>query len=361
MQDQQQRDHELAVQMAEVERILPAVPGRNSAPQQVVAPPGGAPPAPTPAGPYSAWNNSLCGEGKRYSSKCGCCTFCFLFILCVLLLVIILPLSVVRVSYDAYGLPKRRSTAVVLSGPGDLWDNGPHWAGPDFTYQSIPSRIQMENIEMAPFVKGSGNELPVKFQIFWRQDPDFMDTNFLRFGDHSAVRTRLTTQLEVAVKGLSASTFTLNDYISNLEVVRQGYIKAIQSAIEGTGIGIIIHGLYFTHVTLPSQVVESSLQSAILSEDEVIKVIEGKAILTRAETTMLTKYIQSQTKLMNTQGTAESAAIVAVAKAEAAARISGAEGLGLAKFFDALNVTALSQKAAWQKYLAILRKKDATP
>lgn len=348
------KDADLALSLAEMEMISPP-----AAPPGGAVPPPGAAPAARVSGPYSAWNNALCGPGKRYSSQCGCRSACVGMLILLFGLVVILPLSVVHVKIDEYGLPKRRTTSVVLSdSPSDVWKNGPQWAGPDWGYQEIPARVEMEKIIMEPFVKGSGNELPVQFQLFWRQDPAFIHTNFRRFGDHTAVRTRLVTQLEVAVKGLSASTFTQTDYVVNLEKVRQGYIDVIKSTLNRENIGVIIHGLYFIKVELPDQVIQSSLQSAILTESEVIKRIEGQSILTRAETAKMVREIQAQTKLLETQGTAESAAIVKVAEAEAAAIISGAEGRGLARFFGALNVTSLESKAKWQRYLAILRKTD---
>jgi predicted small secreted protein len=36
--------------------------------------------------------------------------------------------------------------------------------GPDFGQQIIPSRIEMEDIDLSPFVKNSGNELPLNFR-----------------------------------------------------------------------------------------------------------------------------------------------------------------------------------------------------
>lgn len=322
----------------------------------VAVPPGGAAAARPPASQYSGWNFGPCGPAKQFSSKCGCQTFFCCLCFFVFMLLILVPMSVVRVAVSDYALPKRRSTSTVLTGPNDLWENGEHWVGPDFVTQVVPSRITVESMDLAPFVKNSGNELPVKFKFFWRQTPSKIHSNFIRFGDHLAVSTRLRTQLEVAVKGVSASSFELNDYIVDIAKVRKGYIYAISEALKNIKLDIEIHGLYFTQVQLPDQVIQSSLQSAILSESEVIKVIERNGTLISAETETMRRQIVADTKLVETQGAAESSAIVKTAQAEANAIAQGAEGRGLALFFNALNVTDLGSKAAWQRYLAILRK-----
>jgi predicted secreted protein len=66
--------------------------------------------------------------------------------------------------------------------------------------------------------------------------------------------------------------------------------------------------------------------------------------------------VVAKIKLVETQAIAESNAIIKTAEAESAAIAQGAEGRGLALFFDALNVTDLRSKARWQRYLAIQRK-----
>lgn len=305
---------------------------------------------------YSGWSNALCGEGKCASSQRGCQIFgcCCAFL--TLLFIIILPLSVVHVPVDEYALPKRRSTSVVQTDKNALWTNGPHWVGPDYTTQSVPSRLEIEEIEMAPFVKGSGQELPVSIRLFWRQDPDAIPTNFIRFGDHTAVRTRLLTSLDVAIKGRSVK-FLMTEYYMNLNLVRDGFVDAIKEQLETIKLGIQIHGLFFTSVVLPYQMISSSLQSAILTESEVIKRIERTASLTREATKTMRRQIEANTQLIDLQAKAESEAIVKSAVAEGAALAAGAEGRGLANFFKALNITTLQSKAAYQRYLAILRKK----
>lgn len=287
----------------------------------------------------------------------ACCGFLIAF-----LFIILMSLSVVHVGVDQFALPKKRSSAVVLTGPDDLLANGPYWLGPDWTLQTVPSRVEQTIVKIAPFVKNSGNELPIVMEIFWRQNPKDIAKNFKTFGDHTAVAGRLLTQMEVAMKGKSSSAFALNDYISNIEGVQAGFLDAVKKALTKTGLGIEIHALYMRSVQLPSQVIESSLQGMILSESEVIKKIQRNATLIRAETDTKKRKINAQTQLVKLQGKAKSEAIIKTAMAEAAAIAQGAEGRGLALFFDALNVTDLETKAAYQKYLAISRKQlDSIP
>jgi hypothetical protein len=52
-----------------------------------------------------------------------------------------------------------------------------------------------------------------------------------------------------------------------------------------------IHGLYFTRIDFPTPVIASDLQAAILSESEVIKLIERNATVFRAETETLRREV----------------------------------------------------------------------
>jgi hypothetical protein len=70
-----------------------------------------------------------------------------------------------------------------------------------------------------------------------------------------------------------------------------GFIEAIQSALKGIKLDVEIHGLYFTRIDFPTPVIASDLQAAILSESEVIKLIERNATVFRAETETLRREV----------------------------------------------------------------------
>ena len=69
-------------------------------------------------------------------SEAFACSFCSLFILGILLICILIPLSLQSVEYFEYGLLKKKTTGVTS---GDVYDSGRYFNGPSYKFIKFDS------------------------------------------------------------------------------------------------------------------------------------------------------------------------------------------------------------------------------
>lgn len=162
------------------------------------------------------------------------CTECLLptfLVVCVLLVVILIPLSFSDIEYYQIAFKQQRSTGTVFT--EKVYLSGRYFVGPDFKFKTFQADAHFVEFTLQDLDIASKDKLNIKMranmQYFLREE-DLVDLN-KRFdkGYEPIVQNTAKT----AIKN-TAKDFTTEQYRHSRELVEQALFKAVRRALGGT-------------------------------------------------------------------------------------------------------------------------------
>lgn len=254
---------------------------------------------------------------KLMSSTAATCGFC-IFILGLLLLVILLPLSFSYIDYYEYGLKQRKSTGRVST--DIVYTSGRYLNGPDFKflkYQADAHLVHLDDVGV--FSDGGANNVGLSFRI----DVDFTyklkqdEIGLLHRDLAKTYKNVILARTNDAIKN-SATSVPFDDYFKNRKGVEQQFREAVQSRWDTEpSMHAELGQFHLGRIKIPETVAEKQLTAKIQVEKNKEEEFLQSARLERETTAVEVNRINLERQKILRSAQAEANLIISKAFAEA--------------------------------------------
>lgn len=254
-----------------------------------------------------------------------------------LLLVIILPLSFSYLEYNELGLRKGRVTGSVDT--SRVYDGGRHVLGPSYVFQKYPASVHTVQVSNVSVVSSDRLETDLDITIMYFLDPARLGQLQKEFNlrYETIVRARALS----AIKN-TAVQFTTEQFFLNRTMVVKALHDAVRADLE-TNLYVKVPYVYLAALRIPQVVAGKQLQTAIQNQINMQQLYDNQATLVRKDTATMVNGLLNQASVIVQQATANAAADILQASANATRTVEAARTAALGRLFRRLNVTDQTQ------------------
>mmetsp|Transcript_4957 Transcript_4957/g.15703 ORF Transcript_4957/g.15703 Transcript_4957/m.15703 type:complete len:314 (-) Transcript_4957:60-1001(-) len=278
-------------------------------------------------------------------------------VLCTLggiLILILMPMSWVKVEYYQGCLKTQRSTGKVDR--STVWRTGNHLIGPDYVFRCYEISSQNFNERLSVWSRssesdaGSSLELDVSFQYA-------MDVK--RLGDLYS-KVALDFEGLVASKAIdalknTAPLFGVDQFLTQRPLIEATLMRNVSSAIEDIFARVVSFEL--RDVRPEDEYQRARLAAAIQEESNAKELYSQQATLVRERTAVEVQQVENDAVSVRAAATAEASYLTSAAKYQATEKVENARLLGLKTLYTKLGLEAEAHKASMDYLLTLM---DAT-
>ncbi|KXJ14793.1 uncharacterized protein LOC110238397 [Exaiptasia diaphana] len=308
--------------------------------------------------------------------SCMRCTASILFVIGVILLVVLLPMSFGNVEYYQIALVKQKSTGKVdLS---RVYSSGRYLIGPDYTFKTFEADAHFETLNQVSTYSADKVEVTVSctFQYFLKPE-DLADLHQEYDVYYKPV---IKSTANAVIKGV-ATDIPVGDFIRKREIVESKLFKAVADRLGGkccrkdcklykcrsdclpyrdckkSDKGVFVEVRYFQllgfdiHYDVKSRYLRQVIERE--QEEEANFQLEEKVV--RKETDRQRNEINNEAKEITQNSTSQATVIMAKAEGAALVEVEQARNTGLQQVFTSLGIKTESHKASYI-YLSALRQ-----
>ena len=290
-------------------------------------------------------------EEKRYEwyqLVCGCC-----LLPGAILILILVPLSFVKLQYYEHGLLTQRSTSTVNR--DKVYGPGSHQVGPDYEFKVFQTSLINFESSLSVWTKSGGDDAGVAVTIDVSFQYKLQVDNIPALYDSFALNFERNIE-SVAIDALknTAPLFGADDYLIKRPEIEMSFARNVSSAIESVYATVIT--LQLRRVGFEEDYYSTKEAAAIQIETNEKEGYVQTASLVRTNTDVLAEKIENEALEVTEAAIATSELMIATAEYEAAETVENARNTGLKELYDALDIETEAQKASLD-YLLLLSSK----
>ena len=221
---------------------------------------------------------------------------------------------------------------------------------------TFPSTYQALDY-VAPVFTPDGLQFDVEVLFYYKLDPSTLPSTYQKYSRNYDVRVQSIAT--TTIKNL-ATNFTVDDYLHSRRAIEAVIGGELQRALA-SDVGVAVPSRYFRvmSLTLPSTLLQTSLQSAIELQNNQVQQFQQTVSLVEAETAHQVAVIGAQAERVLSYANTEADKLVTQAQQFSDNLLLAARGAGLQVFFDALNVTDPALKIRFVNTFAALDASNA--
>jgi len=273
----------------------------------------------------------------------------------VLFCAIGIPLICTSFEYVHYNeLAFKKNTLTNQVDTSKVYGNGRYYVGPSVNmvrFVSTYQKIDFSGSDALQVFNSEGLSVELDASFFFKIQKESLTQMFSAYGTN--IISKAVAIGESTLKN-SAVGFTIEQFLKNRSVITQTFNHNISDAMNSIFLKVESHKLQLRKVTFPDQIRFKYLDAAIVLQREKQYQFEQTAKLIRDTTVKLVNSTNANTTVITRQAQAQSARIVAVAKANAEELVSTARGKGIAIALSNLTITDPTDRKLFIKLMAIL-------
>ena len=274
--------------------------------------------------------------------------------ICILIMIIIFPLSFSTLEYHEYGLQKGRTTGQINSDAGVYGPGGRYMTGPTNvfqTYRAASHVIEKKNISVVSADKLETN-LDIVAVYFIRKD----DLPKLQKDFNLVYETVVQSRMLSAIKN-AAVNFTTTQYFQSFQDVQEAFLESIKRAVEAS-VYVDVPTFYITGLRIPDLVSKKQLQSSIQTQINAKQLYDNQAADIRKKTETEVNDITNNATLTRQLATARASAKINIATSQATSSVERSRILALRHMFASLKISKGKEKKEIDYLMGLLDNSD---
>lgn len=304
--------------------------------------------APT-AAPRESCCNAFCNAPlEEYA--CNACTWSCACILSVIAIIVTstVAMSFNYVEYHEIALLQNRYGSVDLS---QVYSNQRKFLPLTQFLVTFPNTFQSLNY-IAPVFTPDGLQFNLEVLFYYKLDPATLPYTYGKYSRNYDMRVKSIAT--TAIKNMAAN-YTIKDYLSSRRTIETGIGAALQRAlVSDVGVAVPPHYFRIMSLTIPSTILQTSLQAAIELQNNQVQHFQQTVNLIQSETTQQVSTIHAEAARVLQFAATESNKIITEAHQFADNLLLKARGDGLRMLFDALHVSNNTAKLSFIDAFAAL-------
>merc|ERR1711934_821062 len=290
------------------------------------------------------------------SERLPCYYFCScLFVIGVLLIIILIPMSLSRLEFYEAGLLARKSTGTIDR--EKVWGSGLHFVGPDFHFKIFPTKLQQFSQRVSVWSKsGTGDagttlDLDISFQYAIRQS----DIGKLYSKVALQYKPLITSYAQDAIKN-TAPLFGVDDYLNSRTVIEKTMMANVTAAISND-MFVDVADLQLRKIGMTAELQATKLTAALQVEsNEKEKYIQQKTLI-EEQTSLDVLKIENEALRVSNAAKAQANYITERAKFLAKQKVEQARSDGLKQMLADLGLTTDEHKASLDYITTLIQNK----
>jgi hypothetical protein len=304
-------------------------------------------------------------DKKDGANWCFTCTNIW-YIITLILICTLVPLSYKYVSYNQYGFIKNRFGTVDTS---KVLTQGRHFYTLNYDLITFPATYQQvvfsdsTTTSLSVFTS-DGYQIHLNLIFYYRIPKENLATIYNKYSTNYGAA--VINQAKLTIKSLAGSSTSgfnipLNQYIINRDSIEKQIAISLHNDLNTTvGVYVPIQYVRLQQITIPSNMIQQFLQTVVQEQDNLIQQNLQQVNQITAETGTLISAINATVNFTITNAYINSDMSVSNAKSEANNIVDTARGIGIANFIKYLNITDTDSISKLIKLFAIIDNVNPT-